>query len=97
MKQVTIYCSRDLETRVVTALDHAGVEGYLRLAGATGNRFGAPGQVPRSIAWEATLFLVPGADEGGVRAIVEQLEEYAGSCEIAPCLRIVVASIDEIH
>ena len=63
MKQLTIYCSRDLEERVVAVLDHAGAEGYLRLAGATANRFSPSGQVPRVSSWEATLFLVPGTEE----------------------------------
>jgi len=97
MKQLTIYCSRDLESTVVTALDHARVEGYLRVGGATGNRFAEHGRVPRSIAWEATVFMVPETDDARVRAVVEQLEGYAGSCEIAPCLRMVVSPVAEIH
>jgi hypothetical protein len=44
MKQLTIYCSSDEESRVITALDHAGVGGFFRVGDASGNRFVDPGQ-----------------------------------------------------
>ncbi len=97
MTQVTIYCSRDLEGRVVHALDHADVDTYLQLGGATAHRFVDKGQVPRTIGWEASVFHVPGLDEERTRRLVEQIEEYAGDCEVAPCLRIVVAPVLEVH
>jgi hypothetical protein len=97
MRQVTVYVSHDLEARVVHALDHADIDGYVRVAGATGTRFAPPGQLPRTVTWEATLFLVPAADEGQVRRIVEELREFAGTCEVEPCLRIVVADVVEVH
>ena len=38
MKHLTIFCSTDLDDRVVSALDEAGVMKFLR-TDATGNRF----------------------------------------------------------
>lgn len=97
MRQLSVYVSQDLEARVVHAFDHAGVDGYLRVGGATGVRFTGPGQLPRTVTWEASLFLVPSADDGQVRRIVEELREFAGTCDVEPCLRIVVADIAEVH
>ncbi len=96
MRQMTVFCSRDLEPRVVSAFDRAGVEGYLRLSGATGQKFMPPGQVPRTMTWEALALVVPAANDGAVESVVAELRIYAGSCEIQPCLRIVVAPIDEM-
>lgn len=97
MRQVTVFCSRDLEPRVVDALDQAGVEGYLRVGAATGSRFLEKGRVPRAITWEAAMFVVPAAAEACVDEIVGRLEAYAGSCEIEPCLRIVVGPVERVH
>jgi hypothetical protein len=97
MRQVTVYVSHDLEARVVHAFDHAGIDGYLRVAGATGARFASAGQLPRTVTWKASLFLVPAADEVQVRRVVEELREFAGTCEVEPCLRIVVADVVEVH
>ena len=97
MKQLTIFCSRDLEDRVVSALDRAKVDAFLRVGEATGNRFRSAGQVPRLMTWEAVLFLVPMISEEGLGAIVDELEAYAGACEIEPCLRIVVSPVDRVH
>ena len=95
MKQLAIYCSRDLEERVVSALDQAGVEGFVRIPHVTGNKFREPGGVPRTLTWEALAFVVPGAEEATVEAVVRELEGYAGGCEIRPCLRMVVSSVEK--
>lgn len=97
MHQVAVYVSHDLEARVVHAFDHAGIDGYLRVGGATGVRFTAPGQLPRTVTWDASLFLVPSAADAQVRKVVEELREFAGTCEFEPCLRIVVSRIEEVH
>jgi hypothetical protein len=92
-----VYCSRDLEDRVVSAFDKAGVEAYLRVGSATGNKFLPEGQVPRTMTWEAVMYVIPAAEEGVISAVVEELEAYAGSCEIEPCLRMVVGTVQEVH
>lgn len=95
MKQLSIYCSRDLEERVLHALDHAGIEMFLRVPGI-GERFLGRGQLPRTMRWEAALFLVPGASSERIDRVVAELSQYAGECEIEPCLRLVVASVDRV-
>lgn len=97
MKQLTIYCSRDLENQVVNALDHARLEGFLRIGGASGSKFCDPGEVPRTMDWEATMFLVPGAEEPQVQAVVDELSKFAKSCETYPCLRIAVAPVEQVY
>jgi len=97
VKQLTIYCSRDLENHVVNALDHARLEGFLRIGGASGSKFCDPGDVPRTMDWEATIFLVPCAQETQVQNVVAELAEYAKSCDTYPCLRIVVTAVEQVH
>jgi hypothetical protein len=96
VKQLTIFCNRDEEERVVSALDHAGIPGFLRVGEATGHRFLDPGRVPRDVTWEATMFVVPAANEERLSAAVKELRAYAADCEIEPCLRIVVSPIDDV-
>jgi hypothetical protein len=95
MRQLTLYCSRDLEDRVISALDRAGVHGFLRVGDATGNKFLPQGEVPRTMTWEASLIVVPVVPSEKVDQIVKELREYAGSCEIDPCLRLTVSPVDE--
>ena len=97
MKQLTIYCSRDLENHVVNALDHAKVEGFLRVGGASGSKFCDPGEVPRTMDWEATMFLIPGAAVPQIEAVISELEDYAKSCETYPCLRMSVTSLEQLY
>jgi len=96
MKQLTVYCSHDLESKVIAAFDHAGVPGFLRLGGVTGHQAMPPGEYPRTAGWEAALFLVPWVEDDGVDRIVEQLEAHAGRCGEGPCLHIVVSGIERI-
>ena len=96
MKQLTIYCSSDEESRVITALDHAGVSGFFRVGDSSGNRFVDPGQVPRTVAWEAVMIVVPTTSEEKIRAVTEELGAYTRSCEFDPCVRIVASDADEL-
>jgi hypothetical protein len=96
MRELKIFCSRDLEDRVVEALDGAGVEGFLHVGEATGHQFAARGELPRTISWEASLFVVPALDEDKVRAVQDELAAYAGRCEVEPCLRMVVGSVERM-
>lgn len=96
MKQLTIFLSPDLEHRAIDALERAGVEGFLRLEGATGNKFLANDPLTRIIRWEALALLVPGADDEQAAAIVRDLEMYSNACETRPCLRIVVSPVEAV-
>jgi hypothetical protein len=97
MKQLSVFVSRDLESRVEHAFDHAGIDTYLRIGDATGVRFTAAGQLPRTTTWDAALFVIPAADEGAIRTVMDELRQFAGTCEFEPCLRMVVTSVDEVH
>jgi hypothetical protein len=96
MKQLSIYCSRDLEDRVIAALDRVGVEGFMRVGGATGNKFKPPAELPRAMTWEAILFLVPAAPDNKIEQVIGELERYAGACEVRPCLKIVVSTVEKV-
>jgi len=89
MKQLTVFVNRDLEPQVLAAFDHAGIEGFLRLGEASGNRFLAAGEVPRTIAWEAIMFVVPAVEEGKADRIAAELADAAADCGAGPCLRVV--------
>ena len=96
MRQLSITVSRDLEDRVVDALEAAGVEGFVRVEHATGNKFQDSPELPRTLTWDASLFIVPAADDEAVNRIASDLERYAGSCEIQPCLRLVATPVERI-
>lgn len=96
MKQLAIYCSDDLRETVVRALDHALVDGFLLVPDCLGHYFARPGDVPRTISWEASVILVPAADEDRIARVVDELRAHAGRCEIEPCLRIVVSPVERV-
>lgn len=97
MKQLTVYCSVDIEDAVITIFDRIGIDGFMRIGNATGNRFLPPGQVPRTMTWEGSVLIVPAAADELVNDAVKRLEEYAGKCDIEPCLRYVVTPIEEAY
>lgn len=97
MKQLTIYASPDLESRIVSAIQDADVVGFLRLADASGNAFTPEADLPRTMTWDAVVFVVPGAEDERVRGIVDSLRAYSSACDTQPCLRIVVSPVDEVY
>jgi hypothetical protein len=97
VKQLTVFCSRDLEPQVVSALDDAGLHGYLRVGDATGNRFLAKGQMPRTATWEAVMIVVPGAEDTLIDGVRKKLQGVAASCEVEPCIRLLVNTACETY
>jgi hypothetical protein len=97
MKQLMIFCSRDLEDRVIGVLDQAGIDGFFRTGAATGNKFVPGGRVPRTQSWEAAMFVVPAVAAEKIDSILGALAEYARSCEIEPCLRVIVSSVEAVQ
>lgn len=97
MKQLTVFCSRDLEEQVVEILDGSGLDGYLRLDGVTGNRFLPRDQVPRSLTWEVVMIIVPGAEPALIDSVREKLQTIAEDCEIEPCIRLLVNTSCEVY
>ena len=97
MKQLSVFCSRDLSEQVVRVLADSGVDGFIELGEATGNRFREPGAVPRTLTWEAVGFLVPGAEDGQIDALAEKLKGLAGDCQAGPCLRVTVSRVEQVY
>ena len=96
MKQLTILCSADLADKVRDTLTAEKVHGFLQLPNAVGNEPGAAavhGRVPR---WEAEMFVAP-VEADAVNGVVERLRDYAGKCDVEPCLRILVSSLDAVY
>jgi hypothetical protein len=96
MKQLTILCSSDLSDTVQQALSAAGLEGFLQLTGASGFKPAAAaprGDWPR---WPAEMF-VAAADDRQADRVVEALRAFAGRCEVEPCLRILVGSLEAVY
>lgn len=96
MKQVTILCSSDLSTTVSETLARAGVEGFLELTGASGVKPGAAAPRGRLPRWPAGMFVAPMPAETAAH-VVEALKDYAGRCEVEPCLRILVAPLEAVY
>jgi hypothetical protein len=96
MKQLVIYCSEDLEHQVVSSLDRHGAEGYLKIPRAVGHKFLEAATLPRTVSFEAIVLVVPGAAEATVAAVLEDLQDYAGKCEIQPCLRASVVNVEQL-
>ena len=96
MKQLTIFCSSDLAGTVQGALVRAGVEGFLHVPGGVGVKPGAAAEHGRYPRWEAGMFVAAVSDEA-VANVVDSLRSFAGSCEVAPCLRILVSSLEAVY
>jgi hypothetical protein len=97
MKQLTIFVNADLEPQVVAALDHAEVDAFLRIGEASGNRFLAQGEVPRTVAWEAVMFLVPALEDEKVHAVAGELDAVSENCGAGLCLKVVATPAELIR
>ena len=96
MKQLTILCSSDLAGVVQEALIRSGAEGFLNLSGASGVMPGAAAPHGRPPRFEADMFLAPVSPDQAER-VVRDLESYAGRCAVAPCLKILVSTLEAVY
>lgn len=96
MKQLTIFCSSDLSDTVRDVLVHAGVAGFLKVPHAVGSKPGATGQHGRYPTWDAEMF-VAAAESETVAKAVKDLQQYAGKCDVEPCLRILVSALEAVY
>jgi hypothetical protein len=96
VKQLTILCSSDLSDTVRDALVEAGAEGFLQIPDAVGVKPGAAAEHGRYPRWQAEMFVAP-VDDVVVDRIVARLEAHAGTCEVEPCLRILVSNLVAVH
>ena len=96
MKQLTILCSSDLSDAVRDALVAAGAEGFLQIPGAVGNKPGAAAEHGLYPHWKAEMFLAPVPEEV-VQKVVARLKHLSENCEVEPCLRIMVSTLDAVY
>jgi len=96
VKQLTIFCSADLSDTVRDALVRAGVAGFLKVPHAVGSKPGATWEHGRYPTWEAEMF-VAAAETANVDRVVAALEQFAGKCEVEPCLRILVSPVEAVY
>ena len=96
MKQLTVLCSSDLSEAVREALITSGAEGFLQIPGAVGNKPGAAAEHGRYPRWEAEVFLAPAPEEVVEKAIA-RLKHLSDDCEVEPCLRILVSTLDAVY
>ncbi len=61
-----------------------------------GSKPGATWQHGRYPTWDAEMF-VAAVEPAIVQQVVSALEDYAGKCEVEPCLRILVGSLDAVY
>jgi hypothetical protein len=94
MKMLTIYASSDLQNRIVTAIQEAGADTFLTLDGATAHRFNRSHDLPRTMTWEAVMFLVPGLSNEQANQLSEALGEECGDGDRRPCLRMTMSDVD---
>jgi hypothetical protein len=96
VKQLTIFCSSDLSDTVRDVLVRAGVNGFLKVPHAVGSKPGATWQHGRYPTWDAEMF-VAAAEPEVIDKVVKALEQYAGKCEVDPCLRIMVSALEAVY
>ena len=96
MKQLTILCSSDLAGEGRAALGRAGIEGFLHVPRAVGVKPGAAAEHGRWPRWEAEMFVVP-CEDAAVSRGVEGLREFTDHCDVEPCLRILVSSLEAVY
>ena len=96
MKQLTIMCSSDLAGKVQAALVSANVEGFLQVPNVIGNRPAAAAEHGRVPHWEAEMFIAAIEDDA-LESLVTSLRSHADQCDVDPCLRILVKSLDAVY
>ena len=96
MKQLTIFCSSDLSDTVRDVLVHAGLTGFLKVPHAVGSKPGATWQHGRYPTWDAEMF-VAAAEAEAVEKAVAELKQHVGTCEVEPCLRIMVSALEAVY
>jgi hypothetical protein len=96
MKQLTIYCSMELNNKVNQVLHKYEVEGFIHMPGIYGNKLKQKGSYEKDLTWEASAFVVFPEDQK-VRHIIQDLQDFADKCEIKPCLRMVVVPVEQMY
>jgi hypothetical protein len=96
MKQLTIYCSSELNETVNRVLHHYELEGFIHMPEIYGNKPRPKGSYEQDLAWQANAFVIFPNDEQ-LRGITSELIEFANQCRVKPCLRMVVTPIEQLY
>ena len=96
MKQLTVFCSADLSDKVYETLIRAGVEGFIKIPHAVGHLPGAAATHGRFPHWEAEVFMASVEPET-LDGVIGALRDFIGHCDVAPCLRILVAPLEAVY
>ncbi|RMF68738.1 MAG: hypothetical protein D6743_02965 [Calditrichaeota bacterium] len=95
MKQLTIYCSDELNEAVTQVLRHHDLDGFIHVPELYGNRIRPKGSLEQDVTWTASAF-VSFPEKEKLDAVVKELEAFANRCRVKPCLRIVVSPVDYV-
>ena len=96
MTQLTLFFSADLLETVRQVLIRAGIDGFLRVPNARGSKPQAAWEHGRTPEWRAEMIIAV-AEPDVTERIVTELKDYANRCEVEPCLRILVSSLDAVY
>lgn len=96
MKQLTVYCSEELSEDIQHILHHYDLEGFIHEPGMVATKFKPKGSYGKDMSWQTNIFVVFPEDQQ-LEGIVGELKHYINACEIEPCLRIIVTSVDLIY
>jgi len=96
MKQLTLYCSEELNDRVSQILHHYDLDGYIHNPGLFATTFKPKGSYVKDMAWEAHVYILFLSDEQ-LQGLLEELKQYINACDIEPCIRIVVTPVELIY
>ena len=95
MKQLTIFCSEELENRVSEVLHKFEIESFIHMPGIFGTRLKPKGSYEKDQTWQATAFVIH-TIESKIDKIIQELQKFTSQCEIQPCLRLVVTKVEKI-
>ncbi len=95
MKQLTIYCSEELNDSVSQILHHYEIEGFIHMPGIYGNKLKPRGSFEKDLAWQACAFIVFPEDDQ-LQSLMAELQQFAQKCGESPCLRMVVVAPEQI-
>lgn len=96
MKQLMIMCSADISEIVRDSLVASGIEGFLKIPHAVGSKPRATWSHGSYPLWEAEVYIAA-VDDAAAQTVVDRLKDYAGRCEVEPCLRILVSSLEAVY
>ena len=95
IKQLTIICNTEISGMVRKTLSRSGIQGFAHMQGA-GTHVEKKSAWANDLTWPADLFIIP-AEEELLRGIIKRLKDYSGKCEIQPCLKLILSSVEEFH